>query len=78
MWLAGTASFLANQGVGVESDDVSTLQQKQRELKVRKRDTSDIYLYIVRQTLMYDYWQKGGGECSLITHYFTQNLNCVF
>lgn len=47
MWLAGAASLLANQRVGVESDDVNALQQKQRELKVRKRDTSDIYLSIV-------------------------------
>lgn len=47
MWLAGAASILANQRAGVESDDVSALQQKQKELKVRKIDTSDIYLYIV-------------------------------
>jgi len=37
MWLAGAASLLANQKVGVESDDVNALQQKQRELKVRKK-----------------------------------------
>ncbi|XP_067217652.1 microtubule-actin cross-linking factor 1-like isoform X17 [Chanodichthys erythropterus] len=38
MWLAGAASSLANQRVGVESDDVSTLQQKQRELKEVEKD----------------------------------------
>ncbi|XP_051991250.1 microtubule-actin cross-linking factor 1-like [Xyrauchen texanus] len=33
MWLAGTASLLANQRVGVESSDVNALQQKQKEIK---------------------------------------------
>lgn len=27
--------------------------------------------------VQYDYWQKG-EEYSFITHYFTQNLNCIF
>lgn len=53
MWLAGAASILANQRAGVESDDVSALQQKQKELKVRKIDTSDIYLYIVWEALLH-------------------------
>ncbi|XP_057210504.1 microtubule-actin cross-linking factor 1, isoforms 1/2/3/4/5 isoform X14 [Triplophysa rosa] len=35
MWLAGAASLLANQRVG---DDVSTLQQKQKELKDVEKD----------------------------------------
>ncbi|XP_056113597.1 microtubule-actin cross-linking factor 1 isoform X18 [Rhinichthys klamathensis goyatoka] len=38
MWLAGAASLLANQKVGVESDDVNSLQQKQRELKEAEKD----------------------------------------
>ncbi|XP_051728258.1 microtubule-actin cross-linking factor 1 isoform X19 [Ctenopharyngodon idella] len=38
MWLAGAASILANQRAGVESDDVSALQQKQKELKEVEND----------------------------------------
>ncbi|TRY84286.1 hypothetical protein DNTS_025412 [Danionella cerebrum] len=38
MWLAGAASLLANQRVGVESDDVNALQQKQTQLKEVEKD----------------------------------------
>ncbi|XP_051948301.1 microtubule-actin cross-linking factor 1-like [Xyrauchen texanus] len=38
MWLAGAASLLANQSVGVESNDVNELQQKQKELKEVEMD----------------------------------------
>ncbi|XP_073668846.1 microtubule-actin cross-linking factor 1, isoforms 1/2/3/4/5 isoform X10 [Paramisgurnus dabryanus] len=38
MWLAGAASLLANQRRGAETDDVSTLQQKQKELKEVEKD----------------------------------------
>ncbi|XP_051519307.1 microtubule-actin cross-linking factor 1-like isoform X11 [Myxocyprinus asiaticus] len=38
MWLAGAASLLANQRVGVESSDVNALQQKQKELKEVEKD----------------------------------------
>ncbi|XP_056154000.1 microtubule-actin cross-linking factor 1 [Lampris incognitus] len=38
MWLAGAASVLASQRAGSESGDVSTLQQKQKELKDLHKD----------------------------------------
>ncbi|KAF4073878.1 hypothetical protein AMELA_G00248250 [Ameiurus melas] len=38
MWLAGAASLLASQRMGVESDDVNALQQKHSELKEVQKD----------------------------------------
>ncbi|XP_073787914.1 microtubule-actin cross-linking factor 1 isoform X28 [Danio rerio] len=51
MWMAGAASLLASQRPGVESDDVHTLQEKQRALKDVQKDIqtkSDLLIETIR------------------------------